>query len=154
MFNFHILTTHSAFSRIFKGASAAMASKIDDFVEWKEVTGELSALDFVSMDEDDLGEAVRKITPPIFERSENDDDGDNGESFGGGGNNDGLWVKGYELTALQTMLLSEAVRQADHLADAIEEYFLPNEVSEHFAADLAAYRKIREDIHCVFPRPR
>lgn len=50
------------------------------------------------------------------------------------------------------VILTEAVRRADELADAIEEYFTPNPVPEHFTEDLARYREIRKDVHCVFPR--
>jgi hypothetical protein len=52
------------------------------------------------------------------------------------------------------VILSECVRQADELADAIEEYFAPNPVSDHFADDLAKYREIRKAIHTVYPRPK
>jgi predicted transposase YbfD/YdcC len=50
------------------------------------------------------------------------------------------------------VVLSEVVRQADELANAIEEYWAPEPVPEHFAEDLEKYRMIREKVHTVYPR--
>ena len=50
------------------------------------------------------------------------------------------------------VMMSECIRQADELANAIEKYFTPAPVPEHFAEDLDKYREIRAKIYTVYPR--
>lgn len=98
---FNILENHSSLSKVFHGMTIKIIECMDDFLEWKEIVSSLSKLDFLEMDAKELEEIIIKIVPPDFI---NDDFEDNREE-----NRNGCWVKGRELTILQTMIFSEVV---------------------------------------------
>jgi len=98
--NILMLETHPHLSGVFKGMSSGIVRNISDFADWKSTLTELKTIDPIKLSQDDLKLLLFTIKPPIFD----DFDVNNDTEM-----NAGLWLQGYELTLIQTLLLSEAI---------------------------------------------
>jgi flagellar biosynthesis chaperone FliJ len=97
----HILETHSSLSRIFGDVSEALEDKLEEFIAWKRRVMSSSSSEFVPVGEAEIEDLLDKVVPPRFSEEE--------DGFTYEGINAGLWVQGFELTVLQTMIFSEII---------------------------------------------
>lgn len=107
-YNLRMLEEHSALSKVFGGCSRSIHENLEEFMEWKEVTDELRDLNFGSMCESELVDAIDQIIPPNFEPPPAHGIKDLRQAALQALK--GAWAHGHELSVIQTMLLMEAVR--------------------------------------------
>ena len=76
------------------------------YIKWRDDIRRLSKIDFLRMPESDLLALCRKVLPPSFFIEEEDIE----EDIAGGGeeeasdSDDGLWLRGHELTIVQVCM--------------------------------------------------
>lgn len=110
--NLLLLESHPSLSIIFKGITAGIQRNILDFVEWKENLVYLESIDSKKLSEKELLSLLQGILPPRCPDVEGNPFGV--DSFGSSNikdaaNEEGMWAKGFELTILQSWLLTEAL---------------------------------------------
>lgn len=111
--NLLLLECHPSLSIIFKGITAGIQRNILDFVEWKENLVYLESIDSKKLPEQELLSLLQGILPPRCQDVESNPFGI--DSFGSNSsskdanNEEGMWAKGFELTILQSWLLTEAL---------------------------------------------
>jgi hypothetical protein len=80
--------------------SSGIVRNISDFADWKSALMALKTVDPIKLSHDDLKLLLFTIKPPIFDDFDIDTDKEMDV---------GLWLQGYELTLIQSLLLSEAI---------------------------------------------
>jgi len=98
--NMLMLEIHPHLSGVFKGMSSGIVRNISDFADWKSALMALKTVDPIKLSHDDLKLLLFTIKPPIFDDFDIDTDKEMDV---------GLWLQGYELTLIQSLLLSEAI---------------------------------------------
>jgi hypothetical protein len=101
--NMLMLESHANLAPIFKGLAAGITRNIQDFADWKAALFALSSVDPVKLSDKDLEVLLFTVKPPVFDDFE-DENPDHPRAV-----DEGLWLKGYELTMIQSLLLSEAI---------------------------------------------
>lgn len=107
--NMLMLESHTNLSPIFKGMAAGIVRNIHDFSDWKSALFALTAVDPTKLSDKNLEVLLFTIKPPVFDDFEDENTDQNGPGSPTRAVDEGLWLKGYELTMLQTLLLSEAI---------------------------------------------
>lgn len=145
--NIRVLENHPSLKHIFGRLEHGMEKCLDEFKSWRNSLLTLKGLEPIKLPLADLLDVIVNVKPPV---NQNDEDSDDSEDDSSGvytkanelaGSNKssaakasldvkGLWYRGYELTALQTMILSEALfsNSTRSLAEVVFSY------SFHFLA--------------------
>lgn len=108
--NMLMLESHTNLAPIFKGMAVGIVRNIHDFSDWKSALFALTAVDPTKLSDKDLEVLLFTIKPPVFDDFEDENTDRNGPgSPAARAVDEGLWLKGYELTLMQSLLLSEAI---------------------------------------------
>eukprot|EP01032_Pedospumella_encystans_P020638 gene20638-23444_t len=99
--NMMMLESHTSLAPIFRGMAAGIVRNFNDFADWKAALFALTAVDATKLSNKDLEVLMFTVKPPVFDDF---DDNDEQKAI-----DEGLWLKGYELTMIQSLLLSEAL---------------------------------------------
>jgi hypothetical protein len=101
--NLYLLENHPNLAPVYRGITAGISRNINDFLDWKESLLYLQSIDMSSLNDQEIISLIQSVQPP---KCYDIDDVDNSNT---GQDDDGLWSLGYELTIIQSLLLSESL---------------------------------------------
>jgi hypothetical protein len=101
--NLFLLENHPSLSLIFKGITLGISKNLTDFHDWKETLLSLQSIDMSSLSDSELLSLLPSVQPPKCY------DFDDENAIAPSSSTDGMWSSGYELTILQSLLLSESL---------------------------------------------